>query len=206
MDEEITGIILCGGNSARMGTDKSFLKINNIAMIDRIYSLMSNIFNEILLITNEPQKYVYLSEKLFEDIYPGLGPLSGIHAGLNYSNSNKNFFMSCDMPFVTEDIIELVLRNSAKGDIVLTKSNNYINTLCGIYSKECLIDSEKLLKKSIDEQNRGTRKTTIKLFDLIYSCNTQVLDLEKQNFFNPDMMFNMNSYEDYLYAKSKLEN
>lgn len=206
MNGVITGIILCGGKSERMGTDKSFLKINNIAMIDRIYSLMSNHFNEILLISNEPEKYLYLTEKVYKDIYPGLGPLSGIHSGLKNSTSYYNFFVSCDMPFVTDDVIELILRNKTAGDIVITKDNNHTHALCGISSRKCLVDSEKLLKRSLEEKNNGPGKSSVKLFDLIYKYNTLVLDIKNLSFYDSDIMFNMNSYDDYLFANSKLEN
>ena len=199
-----TGIILCGGKSERMGTDKSFLKINDIPIIERMYSLLSYNFKEILLISNEPAKYLYLTEKVYKDIYPGLGPLSGIHSGLKNSKSHESFIISCDMPFVTTDVIELLLSRKSGADIILTKTGNRIHPLCGIYSKNCLKNSETLLKKSIEDQKKNRGKSSIKLYDLIHSCNTLAIDLEN-HIFNRDLMFNMNSYEDYLYVKSKLE-
>ena len=203
MNEDINGIILCGGKSKRMGMDKSFLMIDEKPMIERIYEIMGKHFKNILLISNEPHKYNYLNANVFRDIYPGLGPLSGIHSGLTNSNSQINFFISSDMPFVTADVILYLLDNHSSHDIVLSKSNDFINTTCGVYSKNCIDKSEELLKNSVADQNS---KSSIKLRDLIHACNTLVLDIEKQFFFNTDLMFNMNSYEDYLYAKSKLEN
>jgi molybdopterin-guanine dinucleotide biosynthesis protein A len=203
MNEDITGIILCGGKSKRMGVDKSFLKIDDKPMIERVYEMMSNNFKNVLLISNESQNYYYLSKNVYKDIYPGLGPLSGIHSGLKYSKSQLNFFISSDMPFVTEDVILFLLRHISSHDIVLSRSNNFINTICGIYSKNCLDKAEDFLKKSVP--NQKGKKNRIKLRDLIHACNTLVLDIEEQFFFNADLMFNMNSYEDYLYAKSKLE-
>ena len=110
------------------------------------------------------------------------------------------------MPFVTDDVIDLILRNKTERDIVLTKDNNHTHTFCGIYSRKCLVDSEKLLKRSLEERNNGPGKSSVKLFDLIHKYNTLVLDIKNLGFYNSDIMFNMNSYNDYLFAKSKLEN
>ena len=82
MNKNYTAIILSGGKSSRMGTNKSHLKINGKSLIERTVELCRSIFDESIIITNDIEEYVSLKIKCYKDIYPNFGPLSGIHSGL----------------------------------------------------------------------------------------------------------------------------
>ena len=69
MYSDITGVILAGGKSSRMGVNKSFLKLGNQTIIERIVDLMKSIFSEVIIITNTPDEYKFLNLPLYEDIY-----------------------------------------------------------------------------------------------------------------------------------------
>src|SRR6266496_3170841 len=100
MYNDITGIILAGGKSSRMGTNKAFLRLGNKYVIEILADLMKNIFSKMILITNEPALYKFLKIDIYEDIYKNKGPLGGIHSGLVNSQTEKNFVLSCDIPFI----------------------------------------------------------------------------------------------------------
>ncbi|MCK5087392.1 MAG: molybdenum cofactor guanylyltransferase, partial [Melioribacteraceae bacterium] len=100
MKRDITAVILAGGNSSRMGLNKSLLKINNSSFIDRTIILLENIFDDIIIVSNSPEDYTALGLQIFQDVYPGFGPLAGIHSGLMNSNSEKVFVVSNDLPFL----------------------------------------------------------------------------------------------------------
>ncbi len=91
MYNDITGIILAGGKSKRMGINKALLKIGDKTIIERTAGLMQGLFNRVLLITNSPNEYMFLGLEIYEDIYKNIGPLAGIHSGLVYSNYRKKF-------------------------------------------------------------------------------------------------------------------
>ncbi|MBI1933810.1 MAG: molybdenum cofactor guanylyltransferase [Ignavibacteriales bacterium] len=204
MNQEMTAILLSGGKSSRIGDDKALLKITDVPIIEDIYNLLKRIFNKIILITNVPLNYNFLNVEIYEDIYRGLGPLSGIHSGLVNSDTENNFIISCDMPFVTNDLINFLIRQISEEDILIPKSNKNIHSLCAVYKKNCLPKIEELLKQVPINYNE-TGKTKIKLFDLINSVNTRFIEISKQSFFNEDIVFNMNTIEDFKFALNKFK-
>lgn len=98
MYKDITGIILSGGKSLRMGTNKSFLDISGQTAIERTVELMKALFRRVLLITNEPDLYQIPDVTIYQDIYKNKGPIGGIHSGLLNSTTERNFVILCDMP------------------------------------------------------------------------------------------------------------
>src|SRR3954469_4803909 len=103
-------IILSGGKSSRMGTNKALLKINEKTNIKRITDTLKVLFNDIILVTNDPEDYQFLGVKMVSDHYPGQGPLAGVHAGLLASPHETNFVVACDMPFVSVGLAELLVK------------------------------------------------------------------------------------------------
>lgn len=205
MNSNITAVILSGGKSSRIGEDKALFKISNLTLIERIYFLLNKLFNEVIIISNKPKRYEFLNTKIYKDIFPGFGPLSGIHSGLTNSNTNLNFFISCDMPFVSKELIEFLINIEFNQDILIPKSNNNIHSLCAVYKKSCLDKAERLLKFANESMNNETGKSKIKLFDLINSMHAKYVDISEEKFFHTYLMFNMNTISDLEFVKNKLE-
>ena len=201
MMENITAIILAGGKSRRIGSDKAFLKLNGESVIERIYNLLTKIFSYVIIISNKPDEFKFLTTNVYKDIYPNFGPLSGIHSGLTNSQTENNFFISCDMPFVNEEVIKFIVSKNSESDITLSKSKTTVHSLCGIYKKSCLSRADELLSFAISQKNIKTGKTSVKLFDLINYVKTTVVDLNSEKFYNHGLMFNMNTLEDYQKVK-----
>lgn len=205
MNSNITAVILSGGKSSRIGEDKALFKISNLTLIERIYFLLNKLFNEVIIISNKPKRYEFLNTKIYKDIFPGFGPLSGIHSGLTNSNTNLNFFISCDMPFVSKELIEFLINIEFNQDILIPKSNNNIHSLCAVYKKSCLDKAERLLKFANESMNNETGKSKIKLFDLINSMHAKYVDISEEKFFHTYLMFNMNTISELEFVKNKLE-
>lgn len=204
MYSNITSIILAGGKSSRIGTDKALLKINGESVIEKIHKLLSEIFSDIIIISNKPDDFHFLTMKVYKDIYPDFGPLSGIHSGLTHSKTENNFIISCDMPLITEEAIRFIISNNTDADITFSKTDSKYHTLFGLYKQTCLPMAEELLKTASSEIKNQTQKTKVKLFDLINSVNTRLIDPTNEEFYKDDIFFNMNSLEDYSYVKKKL--
>lgn len=97
MYRDVTGIILAGGRSTRMGENKALLKIGNLAAIERVRNFMQSLFKNVILITKLPAEFSFLGLDIYEDVYKNMGPLAGIHSGLLNSKAEKNFILSCDL-------------------------------------------------------------------------------------------------------------
>ncbi len=110
MDGINTGVILCGGKSSRMNTDKALLKLGESTIIEIIYNKLKNIFKEVLISANDIEKYKFLNAKIIKDIYTDRGPLAGIHSALKYSESEKIFVTACDIQLVPTELINYLLK------------------------------------------------------------------------------------------------
>lgn len=190
MYSDITGIILAGGKSSRMGMNKSLLKIGGKTIIERIVDLMKSIFSEIIIITNSPNEYASLKLPMYEDIYKWKGPLAGIHSALTHSQTEKNFVISCDTPLMTKDMIEYIVNFQTQKPIVFCEAAGYHQPLVGIYKKEIMIEIENFLS--------GNDETTDKSFHrFLKRVDAEIIHPGDLSIYNDEIFFNVNKKDDY---------
>ena len=138
-----TGVILAGGQSKRFsGRDKSFLKIGQTRIIDRTYAIFQELFEEIILVTNQPLQYLDWDVNIVTDIIPKRSALTGIHTGLFYATYSHAFFCACDLPFLKKEVITHLLsrlgRMDPKPDVMLPETPAGLEPMCAVYSKRML--------------------------------------------------------------------
>ena len=143
----MTGIILAGGESKRMGRNKAFIEIEGERIIDRSVRIFHELFDEVMIVTNSPLDYVYLNVQVTTDLVPGKGSLGGLYTGMYLSRSPKAFFVSCDMPFLNKNIISFFLDQAEDADLVVYHSEGYWEPLHAVYSKSFLKPFERLMKE-----------------------------------------------------------
>lgn len=131
----VTGIILSGGKSSRMGQDKGFLELNGKPMIQHVIDHINPMCDQILISANE-KKYEELGYPVYKDVISDIGPAGGIISCLDHSNNNKNIIISCDLPHASTDFIRKLLDLSGDYEITLPKSGQQLQPLCAIYSKK----------------------------------------------------------------------
>jgi molybdopterin-guanine dinucleotide biosynthesis protein A len=204
---DITGIILSGGKSSRMGVNKSLLKINDKTIIGYVVELMQNIFSKVILITNNPDDYGFLGLETFEDIYEGYGPLAGIHSGLLNSSTKRNFVISCDVPLMTEQMIKYLVDYPTDKLITIAKADGFIQQLVGIYNRDIIVAVKEILgkEKSIDERNSDQQKRGCRVLSLVNQIGAEIINTDSLSFYIPDTYFNMNSINDFNLVKEKLK-
>lgn len=189
MYSDITGIILAGGKSSRMGLNKSFLKIGDETIIERITDLMQSIFNDVIIITNSPKEYLFLQIPMYEDIYKWRGPLAGIHSGLTHSSTEVNFIISCDVPLMSKEMIEFIVEYKSDRPIKFCKAAGYHQPLAGIYKSEIVQEIEDVI--CIDQVSDKSFHQFLKIVD------AEIIHPENLSFYNDEIFFNMNKKEDY---------
>jgi molybdopterin-guanine dinucleotide biosynthesis protein A len=200
-EADITAFILSGGKSRRIGTNKALLEIDGMTLIQRLTELLESILPEIIISSNEPEVYDFLGKKIIKDIIPGRGPLSGINSALNYTNSQRNFIISCDMPFISPEMINYLIENKSDAEIVIPRAEGRIQPLCGIYSKSILPIVESLLIESSHPES----KLKGSVFELLNKVKTEFVDVGKSDFYHPNLFLNINTLEDYYFAKRILK-
>ncbi len=203
---DITGIILSGGKSTRMGENKSLMKIDGRTIIEYIKDLMQSLFPNVILISNNPDELEFLGLKTYKDIYSSMGPLAGIHSGLMHSSTKKNFIISCDIPLMTRKMIMYLCDYKTDKPVTIAKADGFIQQLCGLYDKRCLPYAEEILssKKNIEgrEENQMRRKCMV--LNLIDITGAEIIPAESLPFYQKDTFFNMNNKKDFLIIKDRL--
>ena len=159
-----TGVILSGGLNKRFsGTNKALMQIGGKQILDRIYTVFSDIFEEIILVTNDPLKYVGWDLNIVTDIYPYRSSLTGIHAGIFYSTKTHSFITACDTPFLKKELVEAILSAvEPQMDIIIPETSTGLEPLCAVYSKRCQKPIENQLEKQEFKIDRFFSKVRIK--------------------------------------------
>ena len=149
MVNRISGVILAGGSNKRFGgINKANVVIDGETIISRIISTISDLFDEIIIVTNMPEEFQeFIQYKIVEDQYLKAGPLGGIHAALKASSEDAIFVFAGDMPFLNKEIISDQINefNKREHDVFIPKVDQFIEPLHAIYSKSVLNHLEKFL-------------------------------------------------------------
>jgi molybdopterin-guanine dinucleotide biosynthesis protein A len=187
----MTGIILAGGESRRMGRDKSFLEKDGRPLIEHIIGLYAGLFSQTIVVTNTPERYRSYGVELVSDALDIRGPLTGIYSGLLGSRSEYGFVAACDMPFLNPGLITY-MRTVARGrDAVVPRYAGYLEPLHAVYRKGLLT--------AIEAQLRTGDRRIRSIFEHV---DVRYLTEEEIGRFDPERrsFMNVNTPEEYKEA------
>lgn len=142
----MTGVVLAGGRSKRMGLNKAFLEIDGERIISRVVTILKGIFDDVVLVTNDPLEYEDLDVRTVTDIFKGAGSLGGIYTGLFHAHYNYSFITACDMPFLKRDVILRMMDEIEDYDTLVPYEGDRFHPFHAIYSKGCLKAIEGMIK------------------------------------------------------------
>jgi molybdopterin-guanine dinucleotide biosynthesis protein A len=155
----ISGIILSGGKSIRMGENKAFIKVDGVPIINRIHDLFKELFQEVIIVTNHKGIFKDFDSKIYSDLIPNKGALGGLYTGIFFSSFHYSFCVACDMPFIKKSLVQYLINNIEDEDVIIPRTKDGLQPLHAIYSKKCLDP----IKCTIDE---GKFKI-IDIYDLV---------------------------------------
>jgi molybdenum cofactor guanylyltransferase len=183
MPHPCTGVILSGGLSTRLnGKNKAFISVGGMRILDRLYRIFSDLFNEIILVTNDPEQFIKWDLTIVTDIFQVRSSLTGIHTGLFYMKNSFGFFTACDIPFLSKDLVAILIENiEANKDIIMPETTAGLEPLCAIYSKRCLNTAEHHIKQNKFKIQRALGKHRWKI---IPESQLRAKDPELLSFFN----------------------
>ena len=143
----VTGVILAGGKSRRMGgAPKALLPFGEKTIIGRVAERLTSVLPESLIVTNTPELYAFLGLPMVHDIFPDHGSLGGIYSGLRAASGDAIFAVACDMPFLNTGLIRAIIARAGEADVVIPNASGELQTLHALYSKRCLDPMETLLR------------------------------------------------------------
>jgi len=144
-ESDITGLILVGGRSSRMGRDKAFLELAGKPIFQRILEVFQECFAEVCLAGNRGERFAHLGLRLLEDIFPG-SALGGIYSGLYHATTPYVFVSSCDIAFPSPQVIRNLCSRRQGADAVVVRKPEGCEPLFALYSKQCLGPMKKHLE------------------------------------------------------------
>jgi len=144
---KITGVIQAGGRSTRMGGEpKALLELAGKRIVERVVDALSAVLDDLLVVTNTPERYEFLHLPMVADRYPDGGSLGGIFTGLEAAGGDAAFTVACDVPFLSPDVVRLVLARAGDADVVIPCVNGQYETMHALYAKACLAPMEARLR------------------------------------------------------------
>jgi len=135
---EASAVILAGGKSSRMGRDKSLLPVSGRPLIHHIYEQLLSRFDDVLISTNEPEKYAFLGAPTVADRAPGKGPLMGIASAVEAARHERVFVTACDIPVIDLDTVARMLVLAEDFDCVIPMSSVGHEPLFAVYRKSAI--------------------------------------------------------------------
>ena len=135
----VTGVILAGGKSRRMGEDKRFLLVGEITLLDRAVSVMGKLFSEVLVVIAQDSPPLAVTGcTVSRDLIANCGSLGGLYTGLARATNERIFVVACDMPFLNSDMIRWFVSRDPDADIVMAKLPDGMQPLHAVYGKRAL--------------------------------------------------------------------
>jgi molybdopterin-guanine dinucleotide biosynthesis protein A len=193
---DISFIVLAGGKSIRLGRNKVNEIIGDKSLLQWVISRVSCFDTEIILVTARkepvPAGLNYGRIKTTGDIYPEKGSLGGIYSGMAVSKSFYNFVVGCDMPFLNLELLRYMMDVASGYDLVLPRMGEIVEPLHAIYTKDCLVHMENLLKQG-----------ELQILKFFPQVRVRYVEDEEIDRFDPDHLsfFNINTEEDLNRAK-----
>ncbi|MCU4173726.1 molybdenum cofactor guanylyltransferase [Carboxylicivirga sp. N1Y90] len=142
---KISGVVLAGGKSSRMGADKGMLDYKGKKLVSYAIELLEAYCDEIIISTNSPL-YGQFGFKVIADSFLSKGPLSGIYEGLKFATNDKVLVLSCDMPNLNKEAIEVLIAEiDEKHDCFIPSVNSKFQPLFAVYNRRLLSAMEQHL-------------------------------------------------------------
>ncbi len=195
----VSGVILAGGQSRRMGANKALMRLGDRTLIGHVIRRLEPVTDELLLVTNSPEVYLHLGLPMYPDILPDTGALGGLYTGLTCAAYDTVLCVACDAPFLVPRLLTHLVSCLDGYDAVMpyTEAERLtFQTLCAAYSKErCRpIIAEMLEEKELRVHALTERASVCRVPPRVWQE------------FDPagDSFFNVNRAEDFRRAERRI--
>ncbi|MGB5934197.1 MAG: molybdenum cofactor guanylyltransferase [Anaerolineae bacterium] len=196
MSSPISSILLAGGKSSRLGTDKARIKLGGrLAMVQSAAEKLLTVSDEVIVVTGG-RRYGHLKVKWVTDVYPGAGPLGGLYSGLLAAKSSHALVVACDMPFLNLALLRYMISLPRDYDVLIPNLCHELEPLHAVYSRNCLHPIERLLKAG-----------HFKILDFFDRVIVHYLTEEEIEQYDPDhrSFFNINTPDQLREAKTMIK-
>jgi molybdenum cofactor guanylyltransferase len=181
---DLTGIILSGGKSSRLGEEKGLAGFNGKPLVSYAIDVLKPLCGKLVISANNQLKeYAKFGYEIVQDEFKGIGPMGGILTCLKKSESRFNLILSCDTPFVSTALFDYLLKEAEHYQIVVPSHDGFIEPLCAIYATNVLWE----LQHSVESGN-------FKMHDFFKKADLKAIDITPDlPFYSDDLFVNINT-------------
>lgn len=139
MISEVTGVLLAGGKSRRMGEDKRYLLVGERTLLERTLGILQTVFEQVVIvIAQDSPSLKDVASPVVRDLIPDCGSLGGLYTGLKQATTEHVFVVACDMPFLNTLVIRYFVDRRMQSDLIIAKLSNGLHPMHAVYGKACL--------------------------------------------------------------------
>lgn len=186
----VSVVILAGGQSRRLGRDKSLLELGGEPLVQRVVARLAPLSDDLIVVANDPHRYesLDLAVQFVVDEVRGMGSLMGIYSGLRAALHSRALVVACDMPFLSVALLQYMISLAGGHDVVIPRIDQLLEPLHAVYSKTCLPSMAGLL----DRRER-------KIVSFFEAVRVRYVETDEIDRFDPEHLsfFNVNRPEDW---------
>ena len=184
---DVSVAILAGGQSRRMGTDKSFVKLNDRPLIECVLQQVQRLKLPVFIVAKNRERYEALGYPIFPDVLLGKGSLGGIYTAIHHNSTAYTLCVACDMPFLVPELLRHLIDLRHDYDAVVPEVNRRLQPLHAVYSAACLT----ALKAQLE-------RNELAIYPLFHALNTRVVSQSTLVRFDPGLrsFVNVNTPDD----------
>ncbi|HEU4685578.1 MAG TPA: molybdenum cofactor guanylyltransferase [Nitrospira sp.] len=135
---DVTGVLLAGGKSRRMGEDKRYLSIEGQSLLERSAAALRAVFRTVFVIIAQDSPPLTMEVPVFRDMIADRGSLGGLYTGLKQSKTGHVFVVACDMPFLDPGTMRWFAGLKDGFDVVMARLENRLHPMHALYSQRCV--------------------------------------------------------------------
>lgn len=188
---DMTGIILAGGQSKRLGIDKAELIVDGRSILERSVQILKQIFAEVIVVSNVYREIAAEDVIQVKDIAVAKGALGGIYTGLYHATFDRSFITACDMPYIMPQLVELIAKKQ-QNDVVVPCIHGNFEPLFAVYSNRCIPIIKQMISCDV-----------LKISDLYDRCSVEYVNEESLRKVDENLnsFININSLQDLEYIE-----
>jgi molybdopterin-guanine dinucleotide biosynthesis protein A len=223
LHETLHAFVLAGGKSTRMGSDKAKAALDGRTLLEHALAILRQVTDQAAILGTQ-QLYGNYGVPVIEDIYPGCGPLAGIHAALAHvartnAHAPLSLIIAVDTPFLDPKFLSYLAQRARESGAIVTTPEiaGHTQPLCAVYSLDFLPIAECALKAGAEKAQHLTespnhsapttqKSSDYKIVPLFPAGRTCVItEVEMRRFaFATEMFENLNTPEDLERARRRV--
>ena len=189
---QVSGIVLAGGGSRRLGQNKALVTLGERKLIEVVLERLGRVCEDLVISTNDPDKFAFLGVRMAKDVYPQRGVLSGLYSGLEAARYPHAVAVACDMPFLNPSLLRFMILHVPGHDVVVPRLSAGLEPLHAIYARTCLEPMREALESG-----------RLRIVDFWDQVKVRYVEEQEIDILDPDRLsfFNINTSADLARAR-----